>query len=330
MRYRLAPYVYTAARQAYDTGLSMCRPLYWEWPEEEPAYDATLAEHLFGDDILAFAVASKADGKTGLAPVRLWIPEGTWYDMATGESFTGPQTVTNRYVVEELPFLVRAGAVIPMNADDVKNLKGPMETLVLTCVPGATHGETAVYEDDGTGADYAAHCAWTRVTVDRTRTVTTVRIAPREGEYAGMPEQRAYEFRFPCEMPPEGVVVDGTPIPYSRFGGTDTWTYDGYSLEVRVQTSKKPCAKNVVAELRFSQAAAGTRPLLAGLQKRFRREANDCERYKPEYERLPRKKRDWRAIEDRFTRVGLPSAITERPQHIIDLLNRLDRAVQKH
>jgi len=330
MRYRLAPYVYTAARQAYDTGLSMCRPLYWEWPEEAAAYDPTLTEYLFGDDILAFAVASKTDATTGLAPVRLWIPEGTWYDMATGESFTGPQTVTNRYAIEELPFLARAGAVIPMNADGVKNLKGPMETLVLTCVPGAAHGETAVYEDDGTGADYATRCAWTRVAVDRTQTLTTVRVAPREDAYAGMPEKRGYEFRFPCEMPPEKVVVDGTPLPYSRFGGTDTWTYDGYSLEVRVQTSEKPCAEGVVAELRFSQAAADARPLLAGLQKRFRREANDCERYKLEYEQLPQEKRDWRALEDRFSRVGLPSAITERPQEILDLLKRSARVVQKH
>ena len=33
LRYALMPYIYTACRQAYDTGVSICRPLYYEWPE---------------------------------------------------------------------------------------------------------------------------------------------------------------------------------------------------------------------------------------------------------------------------------------------------------
>ena len=38
LRYALMPYIYTAARQAYDTGVSLCRPLYYEWPEANNAY----------------------------------------------------------------------------------------------------------------------------------------------------------------------------------------------------------------------------------------------------------------------------------------------------
>ena len=38
LRYSLFPYLYTMARKAYDTGISVCRPLYYEYPESEEAY----------------------------------------------------------------------------------------------------------------------------------------------------------------------------------------------------------------------------------------------------------------------------------------------------
>ncbi len=42
LRYDLSPYIYGAAREAYDTGISMCRPLYYEYPEDSQAYDFLL------------------------------------------------------------------------------------------------------------------------------------------------------------------------------------------------------------------------------------------------------------------------------------------------
>eukprot|EP01052_Picozoa_sp_SAG31_P062982 SAG31_NODE_21944_length_537_cov_1.123288_2_plen_62_part_01 len=38
LRNSLAPYIYTAARQHYDSGVSLLRPLYWEHPEDDAAY----------------------------------------------------------------------------------------------------------------------------------------------------------------------------------------------------------------------------------------------------------------------------------------------------
>ena len=57
LRYALMPYIYTACREAYDTGVSLCRPLYYEWPEENKAYTCE-GEYMFGNDIL---VAPRGD-----------------------------------------------------------------------------------------------------------------------------------------------------------------------------------------------------------------------------------------------------------------------------
>ena len=38
-RYQLAPYIYTMARETYDNGISICRPMYYDYPEAKEAYD---------------------------------------------------------------------------------------------------------------------------------------------------------------------------------------------------------------------------------------------------------------------------------------------------
>ena len=49
-------YIYTAWRQAFDTGLSLLRPLYYDYPLLDGAYGATAAgafpQYLFGDSIM--------------------------------------------------------------------------------------------------------------------------------------------------------------------------------------------------------------------------------------------------------------------------------------
>ena len=34
-RYNMVPYIYTMAREAYETGLSLCRPMYYDYPETQ-------------------------------------------------------------------------------------------------------------------------------------------------------------------------------------------------------------------------------------------------------------------------------------------------------
>ncbi len=47
LRYSLAPYIYNAARENYDTGVAMTRPLYYEYPSLEEAYSHP--EQFFSD-----------------------------------------------------------------------------------------------------------------------------------------------------------------------------------------------------------------------------------------------------------------------------------------
>ena len=81
-RVALVPYIYTAWRQAFDTGLSLIRPLYYDFPLLDAAYlagpDGSFAQYMFGDDLMVAPVVTPADTNTTLASKIIWIPPGTW------------------------------------------------------------------------------------------------------------------------------------------------------------------------------------------------------------------------------------------------------------
>ena len=269
LRYDLAPYIYTAARQTYDTGVSMCRPLYYYWPEVDEAYDMK-EQFMFGDDILATAVCKPVDPVTGLAEREMWFPEGQWFDCSTGAMYDGNQKVTLHYTISENPYFAKAGSIIPMNPSTVKNLQEVCDELVLNVIPGGD-GETSLYEDNGIAANYADEYATTKISKTVNGNVVRVVIEAREGDYKGALAERSYEVRFPAHFPPKSVKVNGKSYEYARLAGDGEWTYDGYTLAPIVNVPKMSCDKKCVIELTFDDEAMAQQPRLYGKQGIFRR-----------------------------------------------------------
>ena len=244
LRYRLAPYVYTAAREAYDTGVSMCRPMYYDWPDAEAAYSVTNA-YMFGNDILAATISRPMDPATQRASVDVWFPEGKWFDMSTGALIDGGSVRTLPYAIFQTPWFAKAGAVIPMYPESVDNLgRVGTDDLEFTFVPGEDRGECSVYEDDGVSADYARKGRWTKVVRDGTR----ITIGARAG---------AYTLRFPCLAAPEKVTVNGV---------TCGWTYDADEFAVVVKTPRQDGTRETVVELSLQADAAAISSRLYGLK----------------------------------------------------------------
>src|SRR5262249_52765567 len=116
LRYALIPYIYTASRQAYDTGISLLRPMYYAYSETREAYDFK-DQYMFGDDILVSPVTKPAADATQLAERTLWIPPGSWINLSTGERVQGPAVITRNFAYDELPVYLRGGAIIPMEPE---------------------------------------------------------------------------------------------------------------------------------------------------------------------------------------------------------------------
>lgn len=269
LRYTLAPYIYNAARENYDTGVGMCRPMYYDYPESDKAYE-TPEQFMFGNDILATTITQPVDSITGLAPRTIWFPEGAWFDCATGSMYEGGRTEELHYTLAENPHYAKAGSIIPMNPATVKNLQQPCDTLVLTFIPGGD-GQLRHYEDDGMSQQYKTNYAVTTVTKKQEGNTVRVRISPREGSFAGASDSRSYELRFPAVFPPKSVKVNGKELAYSRFPKAGEWTYDGYTLAPVIYTGTTACDAPVEIELAFDDYATAHQADLYGMSGIFKR-----------------------------------------------------------
>ena len=237
LRYALMPYIYTAARQAYDTGVSLCRPLYYEWPEVNNAY-LFEDEYMFGDDILVAPVVTKPESD-GMTARRTWLPEGRWFDVCRNKVVEGNRTFTDRYAMEEIPYFFRAGSVI-VNNPPVMNLNTRPDRLILKVVPGG-NGQTKLYEDEGDTEGYKQG-AYTTTTISHEG--NTLTILPREGKFAGMPESRSYTVEFLAVNRPKAVVIDGRQL-------TDgSWNYDQQRRLLTVNVARTACDKKTVVTIK--------------------------------------------------------------------------------
>jgi alpha-glucosidase (family GH31 glycosyl hydrolase) len=150
LRYRLLPYIYTLARETYDTGLPMVRPLFFIDPD-----DPLLADHsdayMFGPSFLVAPVV--VDGQRQKS---VYLPRGTWIDAWTDSVHTGGTAVLVEAPLDRMPLFARAGSIIPMQ--QVMDYVGaePADTLFLDVFPTFSDvpDTFSLYEDDGESLDY--------------------------------------------------------------------------------------------------------------------------------------------------------------------------------
>jgi alpha-glucosidase (family GH31 glycosyl hydrolase) len=273
LRYALVPYLYTASRAAYDTGLSICRPLYYDFPEAAEAY-AFEGEYLFGDSLVVAPVTGPVSPASGLASKTVWVPPGEWIEWFTGARLRGPATAERSFTLDELPVYVRAGAVVPMQPKMRHTGEKPVDPLIATIFPGDS-GATRVYEDAGDTLGYRhGEAAWTGISHWRQADgARKIEILPVEGSYPGMPVERGYEIRLPGALPPGSVTYQGRAVP---FGHADApppcWRYDGATLTTTVVLPRTPVTQSVTVVVQQPEpaAAAGLVDGYAGTLARLR------------------------------------------------------------
>ncbi len=324
LRYDLVPYIYNASRVNYDTGVAMCRPMYYDYPEQEEAY-AYKEQFMFGDDILATAIVQPCDSLTGLAGRQIWLPEGSWYDFATGMMYSGARILDLQYTLAENPWFAKAGSIIPMNPSDIENLQEPCNTLVLTFVPGAD-GKLSHYEDDGVSQDYKNGGAWTQIAKSSDGNILRIVIGERHGSYDGAPEGRAYELRLPATFPPKSVKVDGKVLEYERFPAGECWTYDAYTLSPIIYIGERSCSSELVVEVELPQEGVDRQEELYGLSGIFKR----CVELTVEFKYEQGKKDAYLMLPVEYLKVSqCPNRILESPQDIQASLDEFHEDIEK-
>ncbi|MET0935225.1 MAG: TIM-barrel domain-containing protein [Luteibacter sp.] len=234
-RYTLLPYTYTMGRKAFDTGVSLIRPMYYAWPEDDQAYQAT-GQYMFGDDLLVDPVTAAA-GADGFAKQATWLPRGEWFDVTRGHAIAGGTTVSGRYRLDEVPVFARAGAIVPTNTDPARSVANDDGSRTLMVYPGK-NGQAELYEDAGDDEAYRGTAfARTALKSEWSKHAVKVAIAPRQGQYPGMPASRRWRVAFVASAMPSRVSVDGKALQRAD-ADTElkpgTWRLDGRTLMLQV------------------------------------------------------------------------------------------------
>jgi alpha-glucosidase len=155
-RYRLMPYLYTAAEEMSRTGIPIVRPLFLEFPRAtadlHPMDLDADGEFLFGRDFLI----APSPFPDRLDNYVAKLPSVGWYDYWTGEKIarasatkTGePTTVNIKPGLEVLPVFVREGSIVPVQPLTQSTNEVPNGPLTLRVYPGQDC-LGSLYLDDG-------------------------------------------------------------------------------------------------------------------------------------------------------------------------------------
>ena len=151
-----------------------------------------------------------------------WIPSGDWIDAWTGETISGPATVTNQVPLDEIPIYVRSGAILPLAPEMQFTGEKPWNPITLDLYARAAETNSAnLYEDDTlTSAYRRGEFRNTPVTAaaDGAARTVHVNIGAAKGTFNTALKQRAWRLRihlpadWPKNLAPTDVRVNGEKI----------------------------------------------------------------------------------------------------------------------
>jgi len=226
LRYSLIPYIYTYAWMNHQTGVSIVRPLCIVYPDN-PELANMVSQWFFGDELLVRSVT-----KPNAHSVSVYLPPGDWYDLHNGNLYSGPGYIDYPVTIEDIPILVKAGAIIPTQPVGwvVDDPDTSLNLLHVFCYPG-DNGDFTLYEDDGKTFAYEQNefcitdlkAYWTpeRFTFD---------IGSRNGSY--FPPQRDYliEAKWleaePSQVSLDSQILEKRSVDMIQDSSITAWAFD--------------------------------------------------------------------------------------------------------
>jgi alpha-glucosidase (family GH31 glycosyl hydrolase) len=219
LRHSLIPYLYTMCRRTATEGRALCEPLYYNHPHNLEAYRYK-KEYYFGTELIAAPVTKPAKKSTGLAETELWLPDGEYINIFTGEKLSGGKhTVLSG--PDSLPVYAKAGAILPMSLDDGNGCGNPVHLLLRVF---AGEGVFTLYEDAGDASYRTGNFVTTRITVSQKDGVARVVLEPSCGNAALIPEGRIISFEYNgAAFAQARILEDGKDIRFEQKNNTLTF-----------------------------------------------------------------------------------------------------------
>ncbi|MEJ2511069.1 MAG: glycoside hydrolase family 31 protein, partial [Anaerolineales bacterium] len=116
LRRKLIPYLYSIAWEAHQSGAPLVRPISWLDPSNQALWQVD-DMYLLGDKLLVAPVF-----EPGVDSRSVTLPRGGWYHYWDDENYPEPGVVEISTPLNQIPFFVREGSVLPMQESDLLTL----------------------------------------------------------------------------------------------------------------------------------------------------------------------------------------------------------------
>ena len=183
LRYRLMPYIYSLAGQAWLNDYTIMRGLTMDFSLDTEVFDIA-DQYMFGPSLMVNPVTEyKARSR------NVYLPSAYgWYDVRTGRHYAGGTVIEADAPYEWMPLFAREGSLIPTGPDIQYTGEKEADPLTLWVYAGAD-GAFELYEDEGDNYNYEDG-AYTLIPLTWNEAERTLTIRKREGEYRGMLHER--------------------------------------------------------------------------------------------------------------------------------------------
>ena len=209
-KYKLFPYIYTYARQAYDTGLPLIRALMLEYQDDPETFNLN-SQFLFGKELLVATIV-----EPGASSKNIYLPEGEWIDFNHPQkSYQGKQWIDFPVTLETTPMFVKRGSIIPQipvmqYIGEKKN--APVWFEVFPALEGRS-ASFMLYEDDGETNDYKKDiCSKTEVKCISAKEAWKVNILRHNENGRNQIIDRNFGIKIHLDQAPQSILLNSGKI----------------------------------------------------------------------------------------------------------------------
>lgn len=207
LKYQLHPYLYSYARESYDTGIPILRALIMEYPKDHNTV-AIDDQFMFGESFLIAPVIEKEAKQR-----RIYLPKGDWVDYNRPDmKYSGGTTIEYPVTLETIPMFVKAGAIVPKSPimpyiGAVKNAPIIWEVFLSDKISQFT-----LYEDDGETNDYK-NDRYSTTAIESQKIDNTIKIEiqePKQNDFKT--EDRNFLLKIHVSENPNNILVNGKTL----------------------------------------------------------------------------------------------------------------------
>jgi alpha-glucosidase len=223
-KYRLFPYIYTYARQAFDNGLPLMRALLIEYPDDPETFNLN-SQFLFGKELLVAPVMEQ-----GAVSKKIYLPEGEWIDFNHPQTrFHGKQWIDYPVTLETTPLFVKQGSIIPtmpvmQYIGEKKNAPVWFEVFPASAGQSATF---TLYEDDGETNNYKKDsCRRTEVKCKTSKEAWNISIQHQGERVSNTKADRNFGIRIHLDQAPQAISVQSIKLKSVSFEKLEKGWYE--------------------------------------------------------------------------------------------------------